>query len=468
MSDQYLAFANSSVGRTLVDALGLPRPPVLERFDTHPTAFSKGNCLIGAAPGGQLLESLCTVLAGSGNSVYAYENSAAVTASRNTELKLQTVGEAALDAQRFKTVVFDASGIENSDQLTELHRFFHPMIRHLETCSRIVILGRAPEHCETPRKATAQRALEGLTRSLGKEVKKGGNAQLVYVAPGAENLIESSLRFFLSPKSAYVSAQVVRVSPSEHMASVDWKQPLSGKVALVTGASRGIGEAIARTLARDGAHVICLDIPQASNELKTVSEAIGGSMLALDITDAAAPKALADHLKSKHSGVDIIVHNAGITRDKTLGKMTQQLWDMVINVNLSSEERINDELLAQEVIRHNGRVICVSSISGIAGNMGQTNYAVSKAGVIGMVQSMAPVLREKGITINAVAPGFIETQMTAAIPFAIREAGRRMNSMSQGGLPVDVAETIAWYANPASSGLNGNIVRVCGQSLLGA
>jgi 3-oxoacyl-[acyl-carrier protein] reductase len=106
-------------------------------------------------------------------------------------------------------------------------------------------------------------------------------------------------------------------------------------------------------------------------------------------------------------------------------------------------------------------------MSGIAGNFGQTNYAMSKAGVIGMVQSTAKEL-ENGMTINAVAPGFIETQMTAAIPFTIREAGRRMNSMSQGGQPVDVAETIAFFASPASSGINGNVVRVCGQSLLGA
>lgn len=157
-----------------------------------------------------------------------------------------------------------------------------------------------------------------------------------------------------------------------------------------------------------------------------------------------------------------------MTRDKTLANMKDQLWNLVININLSSEERINDALLAQDAIRPNGRVICVSSISGIAGNMGQTNYAVSKAGVIGMVNSLQPILQARGITINAVAPGFIETQMTAAIPFAIREAGRRMNSMSQGGQPVDVAEAIAWYASPASSGVNGNIVRVCGQSLIGA
>jgi 3-oxoacyl-[acyl-carrier protein] reductase len=110
----------------------------------------------------------------------------------------------------------------------------------------------------------------------------------------------------------------------------------------------------------------------------------------------------------------------------------------------------------------------VSSISGIAGNAGQTNYSTSKAGVIGFVQSRAPELAKQGLTINAVAPGFIETKMTAAMPIAIREAGRRLNSVSQGGLPVDVAETIAWFAAPSSAGVTGNVVRVCGQALIGA
>jgi 3-oxoacyl-[acyl-carrier protein] reductase len=109
----------------------------------------------------------------------------------------------------------------------------------------------------------------------------------------------------------------------------------------------------------------------------------------------------------------------------------------------------------------------VASVAGIAGNVGQTNYGASKAGVIGLVDSLADELTD-GITINAVAPGFIETQMTDAMPVATREAGRRMNSLSQGGLPVDVAETIAWFASPASGGVNGNTVRVCGQALLGA
>jgi 3-oxoacyl-[acyl-carrier protein] reductase len=143
-------------------------------------------------------------------------------------------------------------------------------------------------------------------------------------------------------------------------------------------------------------------------------------------------------------------------------------WDSVLDVNLLSQERINAVLLERDLIPDGGRLIGVSSIAGIAGNRGQTNYATSKAGVIGVVRAMAPVLKERGITVNAVAPGFIETAMTAKMPVLLREAGRRMNSMAQGGLPVDVAETIAWFASPGSSGVTGNVVRVCGQSLLGA
>jgi 3-oxoacyl-[acyl-carrier protein] reductase len=167
-------------------------------------------------------------------------------------------------------------------------------------------------------------------------------------------------------------------------------------------------------------------------------------------------------------GWDVIVHNAGITRDKTIANMKPHFWTSVVDINLSAQERINDALVDSGALRSGGRVVCVSSISGIAGNVGQTNYALSKAGVVGMVNSLSPAWAERGITINAVAPGFIETAMTAAVPFALREAGRRMNSLSQGGLPEDVAQAIAWFASPASMGLTGNVVRVCGQSILGA
>jgi 3-oxoacyl-[acyl-carrier protein] reductase len=190
--------------------------------------------------------------------------------------------------------------------------------------------------------------------------------------------------------------------------------------------------------------------------------------MTVDITQSSAPTQIADHLLENHGGVDAVIHNAGVTRDKTLGRMTEELWNLVIDINLIAPQRIDRELFARQAVRRNGRVVCVSSISGIAGNAGQINYATSKAGVIGFVQTWAPELARQGVTINAVAPGFIETQMTAAMPIPTREAGRRMNSLAQGGLPIDVAETIAWLASPASGGVNGNVVRVCGQSLLGA
>jgi 3-oxoacyl-[acyl-carrier protein] reductase len=199
-----------------------------------------------------------------------------------------------------------------------------------------------------------------------------------------------------------------------------------------------------------------------------VAQRVGGSWLQADITEEGAPSAIAAHLLEHHGGVDAVIHNAGITRDKTMGRMDEALWQQVMAVNLVAPQRIDAELFSRKVVREHGRVVCVSSISGIAGNAGQTNYGTSKAGVIGMVQAWAKQLGQRGVTINAVAPGFIETQMTAAMPLATREAGRRMNSLRQGGLPVDVAETVVWLASPASGGLNGNVVRVCGQSLIGA
>ncbi|HET7443629.1 MAG TPA: 3-oxoacyl-ACP reductase [Solirubrobacterales bacterium] len=366
-----------------------------------------------------------------------------------------------------KALIFDASGISDSTELVELQRFFYPGVPRLQRSGRAIVLGTPPEEAGSVEAHIAQRALEGFVCSLGKEIGgKGGTAQLVYVEPGAEDQLESTLRFLLSPKSAYVSGQVIRigkgVAPSP---KIDWDQPLAGKVALVTGASRGIGAAIASTLARDGAAVVGLDVPQAGTDLRAVTDAIGGHAIELDITAADAPERIAEELAD---GVDVVVHNAGVTKDRTIAKMPEKRWAQLMEINLSSEERIDDALLDGDLLRANGRIVCVSSMSGIAGNSGQTNYAASKAGVIGMVEAMAPALAERGATINAVAPGFIETQMTAAMPIGPREAGRRLSSLSQGGLPVDVAETIAWFASPASTGVNGNVVRVCGQNLLGA
>ncbi|HLR85235.1 MAG TPA: 3-oxoacyl-ACP reductase, partial [Nocardioidaceae bacterium] len=366
--------------------------------------------------------------------------------------------------------VFDASGITAPDRLIELQEFLTPVLRSLSGCGRVILLGTPVDDTATAGEAIAQRALEGISRSLGKEVGRGSTVQLVYVAPGAEESLGSTLEFLLSPKSAYVSGQVIRIgsvakNAPEHP---DPQQPLAGKVALVTGASRGLGEAMARTLHRDGATIVGLDVAPLASDLQGLMKELDGTSITLDITAPDAPQRIARQVKEVHGGVDIVVHNAGITRDKRLRNMKPENWQSVIDVNVRAPQRITDELLDQSLIRPNGRVIGVSSIAGIAGNNGQTNYAASKAGVIGFVQELATRLADDAITVNAVAPGFIETAMVKTIPLAIREAGRRMNSMSQGGLPIDVAETVAWYAHPGSSSVSGNVVRVCGQSLLGA
>ncbi|EPL0815410.1 3-oxoacyl-ACP reductase [Acinetobacter baumannii] len=463
MTDQYQAFTQSPIGKFVVKNLGLPSPVVLERFESAQPVV-KGAVLVGAAPSSVLSGAIAQVLSNIHTDSYVGNNVALQQEAAKVGLNLRPFNAGDKES-KFKAVVFDASGIQNSEQLNELYKFFNPIARQVATSGRVIVIGTTPETAKTVKQAIAQRALEGFIKSVGKEFKKGITAQVVYVDEGAAANLESTLRFLLSPRSAYVSGQVIRVSKAD-VVDVDWAKPLAGKTALVTGASRGIGEAIAHVLARDGAHVICLDVPQQQADLDRVAADIGGSTLAIDITAADAGEKI-KAAAAKQGGLDIIVHNAGITRDKTLANMKPELWDLVININLSAAERVNDYLLENDGLNANGRIVCVSSISGIAGNFGQTNYAASKAGVIGLVKFTAPILKN-GITINAVAPGFIETQMTAAIPFAIREAGRRMNSMQQGGLPVDVAETIAWFASTASTGVNGNVVRVCGQSLLGA
>jgi 3-oxoacyl-[acyl-carrier protein] reductase len=469
MADRYQQLINTPIGRIVSKQVGLPAPVPLERYERGQPVIS-GPVLLGAVPRGRLSGAVAPVLAAIDAEVHTLMDEEVRTAAAAADLDAKIFNpEVAPSDQTFKALVFDASAIASSEQLREAWAFFHPTVRRVRASGRVIVLATPPEDCADPPGAVAQRALEGIARSIGKELRKGATAQLLYVAPKAEDRIDSSLRFFLSPKSAYVSGQVVRIGPSKAIIDApDWERPLAGKVALVTGASRGIGAAVAEVLARDGAHVVGLDVSGLSAELDDLTGRIGGSSLSLDITDADAPAAIASHLLEHHGGIDVVVHNAGITRDKTLGRMTEDLWSAVIDVNLSAPQRIDRELFDRKAVRSNGRIVCVSSISGIAGNAGQTNYATSKAGVIGMVQAWAPAVSKQGATINAVAPGFIESQMTAEMPIATREAGRRMNSMAQAGLPIDVAETIAWYANPASAGVNGNIVRVCGQSLIGA
>ena len=456
--DRYAKLAHSSLGRAVMPRLGLPRPPLLRRYEPG-RPLLPGPVVVGAAPGGRLLPAVRDVLKGTGVDVYDGAGN------------------------RPGALVHDASGIARSEDLVELHAFFQPLVRGLRGNGRVVVLGTPPERAGDARAAAAQRALEGFTRSLGKELGgRGTTVQLVLVAPGAEDRLESTLRFLLSARSAFVSGQVVRIGTVPQPLGgrevppvagsfdvADPERPLAGRVVAVTGASRGIGEAIARTLARDGATVVGVDVPAMASDLQAVTRSVGGSGVLLDVTAPDAGPRIARHVREEHGGrLHGVVHNAGITRDRKLVNLSEDAWRSVVAVNLTAPERVTAALLADGVLGEGARVVVVSSVAGIAGNTGQTNYAASKAGLIGMVGALAPEVAPRGITVNAVAPGFIETQMTAKVPIGIREAGRRLSAMLQGGLPVDVAETIGWFLQPASAGVTGNVVRVCGQALIGA
>lgn len=442
MPDRYLEFASSGLGGWMVEALGLPKPAPLVRRGQAATAPSLP-LLSGPSAGGRMSAVLGRVAAASGVEIH----------------------EAWSPDVRYGALVFDASACLDVVSTQGLYRFFHQAIRSVAEHGRIVVVGIAPETAADAEGEAIQRGLEGFVRSLAKEARRSIAVQLLYVTPGREDQAQSTLAFLLSPRSAYVSGQVIRVGAAA--AASDPAVGHAGRHVLVTGAARGIGEAIVRLFAAEGAKVTALDVPGAQDDLRALASELGVDPLALDIT---APEAAGVLLKTARArgGFDVVVHNAGITRDRTLGRMDEREWNSVMAVNLGAPLTLTRVLLEAGAVRRNGRIVAVSSLSGVAGNMGQTNYALSKAGWIGAVGRLARDGLEQGVTVNAVAPGFIETRMTAAIPFAIREAGRRMNSMGQGGSPVDVAETIAWLAHPASGGVNGQVVRVCGQSLLGA
>ena len=444
---------NSAPGSFLARQLGVPAPETLRRYRRGDPPLA-GSLLVGGT--GRLVEPVRGALA------------------EDYEIVGNNLGGRWADT--FGGLVFDATGITEPAGLRGLYEFFTPLLRNLGPSARVVVLGSTPDQVADTDEHICQRALEGFTRSLGKELRRGATAALVYVSPRARPAAtgcESTLRFLLSAKSAYVDGQVFRIGAGDSDRPADPDKPLAGSVGIVTGAARGIGATIAEVLARDGARVVAVDIGESAAALEETAGRVGGTALALDVTADDAVDRIIAHLREHYSDfnggrADILVNNAGITRDKLLANMDDARWDSVIAVNLIAPLRLTEGLVGNGTIGEGGRVIGLSSMAGIAGNRGQTNYATTKAGMIGITEALAPRLAMKGITINAVAPGFIETAMTAAIPLATREVGRRLNSLYQGGLPIDVAETVAYFASPASNAVTGNVIRVCGQALLGA
>lgn len=450
MTDSYTKAVNSGFTKTLAKKLGLPRPAILRRFragdplTVGPVLVVSDDASTGDA------DTLAQELLGWG-----------------LDVRRQPTDDA-----RWGAVLLVLTEVARPTDVSPAVLATGSVLRRLATNGRVVTVSRAASDGDAPALAAARNGVDGFLRSLAKELRAGATGNGVVLTDGAavdDTSVLATLRFFLSARSAYVDGQLLPVGPADAAAPADWDRPLAGKVAVVTGAARGIGAAIARTLARDGATVVCVDVPAAGEGLARTANAVGGTALQLDVTSDDAGRRILEHARTRHGGLDVVVHNAGILRDKLLANMKPAQWDAVIAVNLEAQLRINDQLLGLDGGEgvDGLRIVSLASTSGIAGNKGQTNYGYSKAGVIGHTRATAPLVGARGGTANAVAPGFIETEMTASIPFATREVARRLNSLQQGGRPVDVAEAIVFLASPASAGVNGQVLRVCGQNLVG-
>ncbi len=452
MQDYLVSLSNDPRGAGLLKKLGLPTPVSLTR--------SVGGVVA------QPLSGHVVLLVSAPDS---YATKAATLALEAAGAEISTAEQLPTD-HKLKIVLMDATGCSTVAGLRALYDGLQPIIKRLSKNARILLLATRPDAVTDPIAAGCARAVEGFTKSLAKEVgKQGCTVNLAYLEPKALPHLRGVIEFFCSARCTYVTGQSVTLHPPKLTLH---KKPntryLSGKTAVVTGCARGIGRSIAHRLAEEGAHVIGVDVPAARDALYELCLQIGGTPLVLDIAEATAPDELAALIDNKFDAVDVVVHNAGITRDKTLANMTELQWDMVLDINFAAIARIDQTLLNRALMHDAGRIICLSSISGIAGNFGQTNYAASKSALIAYVEALGRGVAPRGITVNAVAPGFIETPMTQKVPVLTRELGRRLNSLAQGGQPRDVAELVCFLASPGAAAITGNTIRVCGQALMGA
>ncbi|RHW54819.1 3-oxoacyl-[acyl-carrier-protein] reductase [Clostridium botulinum] len=245
---------------------------------------------------------------------------------------------------------------------------------------------------------------------------------------------------------------------------------LEGRTAIVTGASRGIGRAIAKKLASMGANLV-LNYRSSAKEIDTLLEEIkefGIETLVIqgDVSSFGDSKKIADEAKNKFGTIDILINNAGITKDSLILRMTEEDFDKVISVNLKGVYNCSKHIAPIMLKQRSGKIINISSVVGVAGNAGQCNYAAAKAGVIGITKSLAKELGSRGITVNAVAPGYIRTDMTDALPERVKKSIEDLLPLKRLGTPEDVAETVGFLASDKAAYITGQVIHVDGGMII--
>jgi 3-oxoacyl-[acyl-carrier protein] reductase len=240
---------------------------------------------------------------------------------------------------------------------------------------------------------------------------------------------------------------------------------LKGKVALVTGAAQGIGKAVGLLLARNGANIVVSDINlEKAEETAKEIESIGTNAMAVkvDVANLSDVERMVAAVLEKFDKIDILVNNAGITRDKLILRMTEEDWDVVLNVNLKGTFNCTKAVIRHMAKQRSGKIVSIASVVGEMGNAGQVNYSASKAGVIGLTKTIAREFAQRGINVNAIAPGYIETPMTEVLPEKVKEELRRLIPMERLGKPEDVAEAALFLVSEESNYITGHVLNVNG------
>ncbi|HEX4460595.1 MAG TPA: SDR family oxidoreductase, partial [Polyangia bacterium] len=357
MSDLLLELSKNPQTRKLIQTLGLPLPlpQALERAKgpAEERPLQGRAVIVGAAAPSLLTPIIAKTLAAAGGDPWLFgtiEPKAFADAGEAWGHPAKTLTDVA-NAPSAHALVFDGTTIDTPEKLRALYDFFHPLVGTLRRSGRVVVLGRAPEDVEGVAAQTAQAGLEGFVRSLAKEIgRKGATANLLRVDADAASRLVGPLRWLLSARSAFVTAQPLRVSltaapAGATEAETPWVRPLEGKTVLVTGAARGIGEATVKLLAAEGAKVIVLDRPADDAPASLVARSIGGSVLLADVSDPEAPKKIAQELKERHGGVDVVVHNAGVVERARIEDTSEAAWDHVLDVNLKGPYLLTHALL---------------------------------------------------------------------------------------------------------------------------